>query len=110
MAYYLLIEAEVLDADRYAVYREAVTPVIARYGGRFLVRGGEVEAVRGGVQRPTAGRNRVRLQGGGPGLLGLAGVRADQEAARGGGHRRRHRGRGRVTGFYFWFEQVFDNF
>ena len=47
MAYYLLIEAEVLDADRYAVYREAVTPVIAQYGGRFLVRGGEVELFEG---------------------------------------------------------------
>ena len=58
MAYYLLIEAEVLDADRYAVYREAVTPVIAQYGGRFLVRGGEVEVFEGEYN----GRRRVVIE------------------------------------------------
>ena len=58
MAYYLLIEAEVLDASRYAVYREAVTPIIARYGGRFLVRGGEVEVFEGEYN----GRRRVVVE------------------------------------------------
>ena len=58
MAYYLLIEAEVLDADRYSVYREAVTPVIAQYGGRFLVRGGEVELFEGEYN----GRRRVVIE------------------------------------------------
>ncbi len=58
MAYYLLIEAEVLDPDRYAVYREAVTPVIAQYGGRFLVRGGEVEVFEGKYN----GRRRVVIE------------------------------------------------
>ena len=58
MAYYLLIEAEVLDASRYAVYREAVTPVIAQYGGRFLVRGGEVEVFEGEYN----GRRRVVIE------------------------------------------------
>lgn len=58
MAYYLLIEAEVTDPDRYAVYRRAVTPLIAEYGGRFLARGGEVEVFEGEYN----GRRRVVLE------------------------------------------------
>ena len=58
MAYYLLIEADVLKPEQYAVYREAVTPVIAQYGGRFLVRGGEVEVFEGEYN----GRRRVVIE------------------------------------------------
>ena len=47
MAYYLLISAEITDTDKYAGYREAVTPLITHFGGRYLVRGGDAEAFAG---------------------------------------------------------------
>lgn len=58
MAYYLMIEAEVTDPERYALYRQAVTPLIEGYGGRFLVRGGEVEVFEGEYD----GRRRVVIE------------------------------------------------
>ncbi len=58
MAYYLLIEAEVTDPDKYAGYRNAVNPVIEQYGGRFLVRGGDAETFEGTYN----GLRRVVLQ------------------------------------------------
>ncbi len=47
MAYYLLISAEITDTDKYTGYRDAVTPLITQFGGRYLVRGGEAEAFAG---------------------------------------------------------------
>jgi uncharacterized protein (DUF1330 family) len=47
MPYYLLISAEITDTDKYAGYREAVTPLVTQFGGRYLVRGGEAEAFAG---------------------------------------------------------------
>ena len=47
MAYYLIIDAEILDHDKYARYVVAVTSVVERFGGRYLVRGGEVEPFAG---------------------------------------------------------------
>lgn len=58
MAYYLMIEADVTDPERYALYRQAVTPLIERCGGRFLVRGGEVEVFEGEYN----GRRRVVIE------------------------------------------------
>lgn len=58
MAYYLMIEAEVTDPERYAAYRAAVTPLIDHFGGRFLVRGGEVEVFEGEYD----GRRRVVIE------------------------------------------------
>ena len=47
MAYYLIIDAEILDHDKYARYVVAVTSVVEKFGGRYLVRGGEVEPFAG---------------------------------------------------------------
>jgi len=41
MAAYSITDVEVLDADAFAHYREVAGPAVARYGGRFLVRGAE---------------------------------------------------------------------
>ena len=41
MAAYSITDVEVLDADALARYREVAGPAVARYGGRFLVRGAE---------------------------------------------------------------------
>ena len=54
MAYYLLIEAEVLDADRYAVYREAVTRSLRSTEG-----GSSCEA-----ERSSCSRGNITADGG----------------------------------------------
>lgn len=47
MAAYLLAEIEVTDPEGFEAYRRDVPSLIARYGGRYLARGGEAEALEG---------------------------------------------------------------
>ncbi len=47
MAAYVVVEIEVLDAERYEDYKRMVPPSLAAYGGRFLVRGGVTETLEG---------------------------------------------------------------
>jgi uncharacterized protein (DUF1330 family) len=47
MAAYVVVEVEVQDTDRYETYKQLVPPSLASYGGRFIVRGGEVETLEG---------------------------------------------------------------
>jgi uncharacterized protein (DUF1330 family) len=47
MPAYLLANITVTDPDRYQSYREQVGPVVAQYGGRFLVRAGKVHPLEG---------------------------------------------------------------
>jgi len=44
---YVIANIEVIDAEGYEAYRSQTAGVIAQYGGRFLVRGGEVEVREG---------------------------------------------------------------
>jgi uncharacterized protein (DUF1330 family) len=52
MAAYVVAEVEVTDTAAYEDYRKLVAPTVAKYGGRFLVRGGKVESKEGGWQPP----------------------------------------------------------
>lgn len=47
MPVYLLIEINVRDYELYSEYTTQVLPLVERYGGRYLVRGGEVFPVSG---------------------------------------------------------------
>jgi uncharacterized protein (DUF1330 family) len=47
MAAYVIADIDVRDAERYEEYRQLVTPSIAAYGGRYLVRGGETAILEG---------------------------------------------------------------
>ena len=47
MAAYIVVEIEVEDPVRYEDYKKMVPPSLNAYGGRFLVRGGEVENLEG---------------------------------------------------------------
>jgi uncharacterized protein (DUF1330 family) len=47
MTAYVLVEIEVTDPARYAIYKEMAAPTIAAYGGRYIVRGGAVEQLEG---------------------------------------------------------------
>ena len=67
MPAYLVARIDVRDAAGFDAYREAVTPVIAAHGGRYLVRGGEMDVLEGPpppgrlvvVEFPTMGAART---------------------------------------------------
>lgn len=50
MPAYLIVNIKVLDAAAYAPYVAAAPPIIARFGGRYLVRGGAHEVMEGSPQ------------------------------------------------------------
>ena len=47
MAAYMLVDNRVLDQEDFNEYIEKIPQVVASYGGRFLVRGGAIQAVEG---------------------------------------------------------------
>lgn len=47
MSVYAIVQVDVKDADEYAKYAELAGPAVAKYGGEFLARGGEVEVMEG---------------------------------------------------------------
>jgi uncharacterized protein (DUF1330 family) len=50
MAAYLLVDVEVTDPARYESYKKLAPPAIAKYGGRYLVRGGAMTSLEGDWQ------------------------------------------------------------
>ncbi len=48
MSAYLIAEVEITDPAAYEEYRKQVPAIIAKYGGKYLVRGGKVESKEGG--------------------------------------------------------------
>ena len=66
MSAYVISEVEVRDAAGFEAYRTIAAKAIARYGGRYLVRGGAASVVEGGplpktiivVEFPTMERLR----------------------------------------------------
>jgi len=47
MAAYLVAQLKVHDRVTFERYREAVSPLIDRFGGRYRVRGGELDVLEG---------------------------------------------------------------
>ena len=47
MPAYIIVNIEVTDPEAFGRYREAVPPVIAAHGGRYLVRGGDLHVMEG---------------------------------------------------------------
>lgn len=50
MAAYVIADIEIKDAAAYEAYKRGVSATLEKYGGRFLVRGGEVKPVEGDWQ------------------------------------------------------------
>jgi uncharacterized protein (DUF1330 family) len=48
MAAYVVAEIDITDSKAYEEYRAQVPAVIAKYGGRYLARGGKIEPLEGG--------------------------------------------------------------
>lgn len=47
MVAHAIVDIEVTDPEAYEEYRKQVPPLVAKYGGKYLVRGGEMEKVEG---------------------------------------------------------------
>ncbi len=47
MAAYVIVDIEVTNPEAYEKYREQVPPLVAKYGGKYLTRGGEMEMLEG---------------------------------------------------------------
>ncbi|KAA0107627.1 DUF1330 domain-containing protein [Methylobacterium sp. P1-11] len=47
MVAYLIVDIDVQDQERFARYREAVPPVVAKFGGRYLVKAGTLHSMEG---------------------------------------------------------------
>ena len=47
MAAYVLVDIEVTDQETYDDYRRQVPPLVEKYGGKYLVRGGDLETLEG---------------------------------------------------------------
>ena len=52
MAAYLIVEHIITDAAKFEEYRTKVGPMIARYGGRYLTKGGSHRFPEGGHWKP----------------------------------------------------------
>jgi uncharacterized protein (DUF1330 family) len=48
MSAYMILDIEVTDADTYATYAAAAPATVARFGGRYLVRGATAVPIEGG--------------------------------------------------------------
>jgi uncharacterized protein (DUF1330 family) len=47
MAGYLMVQGTISNEEQYQKYRDAVVPLIMKFGGKFSVRGGKVEVLEG---------------------------------------------------------------
>jgi len=52
MPAYLIVEHSITDAEKFEEYRTAVGPMIAKYGGRYLTKGGSHTMPEGGHWTP----------------------------------------------------------
>ncbi|HOO77523.1 MAG TPA: DUF1330 domain-containing protein [bacterium] len=48
MPFYLIIAVDVADAETYSEYVRKVSGIVAKHGGKYLARGGEVIPISGG--------------------------------------------------------------
>ena len=47
MTAYFMVQSTINDEQRYQKYRDTVIPLIGKFGGRFVVKGGKAEALEG---------------------------------------------------------------
>lgn len=50
MAAYIVVDVEVIDSEKYRTYAQQTQATIDKYGGKFLVRGGQTETLEGDWQ------------------------------------------------------------
>ena len=42
MTVYVVVDNDVIDPERYAEYLKLITPTVFQYGGRYVIRAGEI--------------------------------------------------------------------
>lgn len=47
MPAYIIVRVQVTDEDKYSQYKERTPEAVAKHGGRFIVRGGQVMTLEG---------------------------------------------------------------
>ena len=47
MSAYVIADVEITDASLYGQFLERITPTVESHGGKFVVRGGELEVILG---------------------------------------------------------------
>ncbi|MEZ5932884.1 MAG: DUF1330 domain-containing protein [Alphaproteobacteria bacterium] len=52
MASYILAQLDVHDPETFQHYRDKVAPLVEAFGGRYIVRGGEVTTLEGELAAP----------------------------------------------------------
>lgn len=52
MAAYIIAQLDVHDPDNFQRYREKVAPLVEQFGGRYLVRGGDITPLEGNLPAP----------------------------------------------------------
>ena len=50
---YLVVDVKIDDVEAYGKYKEKVKPLIERYGGEYLSRGGEIDVLENELLEPT---------------------------------------------------------
>ena len=60
MAAYVIVDIEIRDPVMYEEYRRMAPPSIAVYGGRYIVRGGEVDVLEGDCARSDSSSSSFR--------------------------------------------------
>ena len=96
MPAYIVAQLKVHDPAMFQRYRDAVTPLVDRFGGRYRVRGGELEVLEGDWPFPRL-TSEFQSQRCRPAVLRSARIPEDPAPAREVGRRHRHDRRGRVT-------------
>lgn len=81
MVAYVINDMEITDPAAFKGYKKMSPPTVAKYGGRFLSRGGASEKLEGSDRYP-----RVSQHGAGQGMGGFARIRTGQT----GSVRQRH--------------------
>jgi uncharacterized protein (DUF1330 family) len=50
MAAYVIVDVNIIDPTGYEEYKKLAGPTVGRYGGRYVVRGGDTEVLEGSRQ------------------------------------------------------------
>ena len=50
MAAYFVVNLDIYDPERFAAYRNGVAPLVEKFGGRYLVRGGDLYPIEGDLR------------------------------------------------------------
>jgi len=50
---YVIVDVRIDDTDAYEIYKKQVVPIVASYGGEYLVRGGQMDIIQSELWTPT---------------------------------------------------------